>query len=492
MLFPSESSLNRPVSLLLVQESASTVSLIRSALNSSESVFIVRAVSSLAAARAWLDENTPDLVIADLMLPDGRGTVLQNSANFPIILTADAGNEFEVVDAIKAGAFDYLLKTPESLANISKVIYRALRQWGYIVRQRLTEEALRESEERFRSIFQTAAAGLVVISPFKNIMQVNPSFCDFTGYTEGELLSRSILDITHPGDMEKVGSMYEDLFSFRADSIDCERRYLRKDGSVVWGHVSTACIVGGDSRPAYAIALVQDISLRKALEEKLLQANRELDAFVHTVSHDLRSPLTPIIGYMQFIQEQYSEELPLPVIDMLQEVLHQGERMHLMLEDLLALSTVGKVELPPDPVSGDEMLKDVLLGFSAEINGDGVMVISSQLPDIFISKTLYLQILDNLVGNALQYAGGKPVEISGERKGSVVRLSVRDHGTGVPDEEKERIFDLFYRGSTGRKRSGTGIGLATVQKIARLYNGKAWVEDAPGGGSIFNVELHDV
>ena len=129
--------------------------------------------------------------------------------------------------------------------------------------------------------------------------------------------------------------MYDDLFSLKSRSVDCERRYLRKDGTVVWGHVSVACILGGDGRPAYAIALVQDISRRKALEEQLLQANRELDAFVHTVSHDLRSPLTPIIGYVQFIQDQYSAELPPAVNDMLAEVLSQGERMHLMLEDLL-------------------------------------------------------------------------------------------------------------------------------------------------------------
>jgi signal transduction histidine kinase len=237
---------------------------------------------------------------------------------------------------------------------------------------------------------------------------------------------------------------------------------------------------------------VQDISRRKALEEQLLQANRELDAFVHTVSHDLRSPLTPIIGYVQFIREQYSSELPPAVNDMLGEVLSQGERMYLMLEDLLTLATVGRVDSPSVPVSGDEVLKDILLRFPAGPGSDSGVVSTSALPDLLISKTLYRQLLDNLVGNALQYAGGKPVEVSGERKGPVVRLAVRDYGHGIPDEEKAQIFELFFRGSTGRKCSGTGIGLATVQKIARIHNGSAWVEDAPGGGSIFIVELKGV
>lgn len=493
---PPSGNIYRQVSLLLVQSATDMTALVRDSLARVEVPFSIHAVTSLAAARGWLDENTPDLVIADLHLPDGRGTSLlpfdKSSAYFPIIFTVDSGHEVEVVAAIKAGAMDYILKTPEALAKISKVIERALRQWGYVVRQRLTEDALRESEERFRSIFQTAAAGMVVISPYKNILQVNPAFCKFTGYSEEELLAGNMLDLACPDDRSALLSMYNSLFSLQTRSIDCERCFIRKDGSTVWGHVSVACILGGDGRPAYAIALVQDISRRKALEEELLQANKELDAFVHTVSHDLRSPLTPIIGYAQFIQDEYAAELPPAVTDMLAEILSQGERMHQMLEDLLALATVGRVEPPTQSVCGDEVLQEVLLHFSAGQPGDTEVEVTAPLPDVLMPKTLYLQILDNLVGNALHYAAGKPVEVYGERKGAVVRVCVRDHGPGVPDEEKQKIFNLFSRGSTGKKLTGTGIGLAIVQKIARRHNGSAWVEDAPGGGSIFVVELKGV
>lgn len=496
MRFASAGSIYRQISLLLVQESAETTGLISAALDKAEGVFALHCVTTLAAASRWLDENTPDLVIADLYLPDGRGTMLlpfdKSSAYFPIIFTVDPGKEGEVVNAIKAGAMDYILKAPESLAKIVKVIERALRQWGYVVRQRLTEDALRESEERFRSIFQTAAAGIVVISLHKSILQVNPAFCTFTGYSEEELLSSSLLDITPPDDSERISAMYEDLFSLKLRSADCERRFLRKDGSLVWGHVSVSCIVGGDGCPAYAIALVQDISRRKVLEEQLLQANRELDAFVHTVSHDLRSPLTPIIGYSQFLLDQHAADLPFTVSEMLRDILSQGERMHLMLEDLLMLATVGRVDPPSLPVSGDEVLKEILPGLLPGQPDEECLVRSSGLPEMLISKTLYFQVLENLVGNALHYAAGKPVEVSGERRGTVVRLSVRDHGPGIPDEEKMQIFELFRRGSTGSKLSGTGIGLAIVQKIARIHNGSAWVEDAPGGGSIFIVELKGV
>jgi PAS domain S-box-containing protein len=328
---------------------------------------------------------------------------------------------------------------------------------------------------------------MVVISQFNTIIQVNRAFCTFTGYDEDELLNRSIIELTLPEDRDRIRSMYEELFSMTTSAIDCERRYLRKDGTPVWGHVSVACIVGSDNLPTCCIAMVQDISLRKSLEEKLLLANRELDAFVHTVSHDLRSPLTPIIGYLELILDQHTAELPPQVAEMLQEVHKQSERMSDMLEDLLVLATVGSVEPPLSPVRGDEVLQDVLLRYSSP----DVSIKAAALPDALMSKTLYLQILDNLVGNAIRYAGGNTVEVSGERQGGTIRLSVRDYGPGVPQHEKERIFELFYRGATGRHIAGTGIGLATVQKIARLHNGRAWVEDATGGGSIFRVEFAD-
>lgn len=483
------------IKILLVYSSADTAESVKAALVNTGAEYSMDMATSISEARSWLDENTPDLVIADLILPDGRGTFLlppdKRNSHFPVLFTVDPDYEVEVVSAIRSGAMDYILNTSTAIAGIPKVVERALRQWGYIVRQRLTEDALRDSEERFRSFFQTAAAGMVVISTYNNIVQVNPAFCTFSGYREEELLGRCMLDVTHPDDRDRVTSMYDDLFSLRTRSIDCERRYLRKDGVIVWGHVSVACVVGSDSRPAFAIALVQDISLRKALEEQLLKTNRELDAFVHTVSHDLRSPLTPIISYVQLILEKHEHELPETVTEMLLEVYKQGERMHRMLEDLLALATVGKMELPSEPVSGEEVLRDIMMRCTSEPHMN-TAIICEGIPDMMLPKTLYLQILDNLVGNALQYAPGKPVEITGQRSGSTVRLMVRDYGAGVPDDEKAQIFGIFNRGTAGKEVPGTGIGLATVQKIAKKYDGTAWVEDAPGGGSIFNVELKGV
>jgi signal transduction histidine kinase len=105
-----------------------------------------------------------------------------------------------------------------------------------------------------------------------------------------------------------------------------------------------------------------------------------------------------------------------------------------------------------------------------------------------------VQIFDNLIVNALKYGceRGETIEVGGERNGEKVSLYVRDHGPGIPIDEQGRIFEVFCRGVAGKDKQGTGIGLATVQKIASLFDGRAWVEDTPGGGSTFWVDIVDV
>jgi len=356
------------------------------------------------------------------------------------------------------------------------------------------EEALRASEERFRSVFHTAAAGMVLMRPDGRILQANPAFVRFTGFAEEELLQRTIADVTHPEDRERTLEYYRNLAAGKDETVHYEKRYLTRDGRTVWGHASVACLLGRDDIPSYCIGLVQDITDRKRVEEELRESNRELDAFVHTVSHDLRSPLTPIIGYAGFLRDHCRDRLDGETDGILAEIEGQGKKMLALLEDLLCLARVGRLECPLEPTDTGEVLRMVLNDLTGGMPEAGAEVrIIGNLPPIRVPETLLLQIFLNLVGNAVHYAGnaGRPIEVGGERRHDRVRFFVRDHGSGIPEEERERIFDLFYRGSTGKHRKGTGIGLAIVQKIARLYRGSVWVEETPGGGATFRIEIID-
>jgi PAS domain S-box-containing protein len=243
----------------------------------------------------------------------------------------------------------------------------------------------------------------------------------------------------------------------------------------------------------HKLSVFRDITERKEAEEKLLESNRELDAFTYTVSHDLRTPLTPIIGFAEFLQEEYRECLDEKGMKILAEIQEQGERMLALMEDLLTLARVGKVERSSDPVDTAAVVTEVLELHSADINDKGVRTTLTALPPTRIPATLISQVFANLIGNALRYAVDVDprIEIGGDREGERLRFFVRDHGPGISAEEQTRIFDAFCRGSTAKAKKGTGIGLAIVRKTARLFGGRAWIEATPGGGSTFWVEFTD-
>jgi len=241
----------------------------------------------------------------------------------------------------------------------------------------------------------------------------------------------------------------------------------------------------------HKLSVFRDITERKEAEKRLHAANQELDAFVYTVSHDLRTPLTPIMGFAEFLKEEYGDRLDARGIDLLEEIEKQGEKMLALLEDLLALARVGRIEAPAKAVDVTEVVQQVLDEHSETINRDGVAVTLNKLPPLLVPETLLAQLFSNLIGNALRYAGGvgARIEIGGEPSDGRNLYYVRDHGPGIPPEERSLIFDLFFRGSTAKKMPGTGIGLATVRKIVRLYDGRVRVEETPGGGSTFVVEF---
>ncbi len=612
------------IHILLVEDFPLHIERISNALTVQDQRITLTVARTLAESRTRLQEFRPDLAIVDILLPDGSGIELlppvREEMTFPIVILTGQGDEKEAVEAIRAGALDYLVKSEASLADMPHIVDRALREWRHIAERRRAEETLRESEERFRSffhysaigmvimspegrflqsnpanslllgytekemlrlnvrdithpedrpkghevyellrsghrrsmeyqkrylrkdgtiiwghvtvagvydaqqklvyfvgqmqditerkqaeealrksearwrsVFTTAAAGLVIISHDGRILQTNQAMSSFLGYSEDELVNLTVEEVTHPEDRDRTSLHYGEIYAGQREAMHYEKRYLRKDGRSVWGHASVACVLDEGNEPLYCIGLVQDITERVQMEEEIRKANRELDDFVQMVSHDLRTPLTPIIGYTELLQVMYRDRLDEQAMEYLAEIGRQGQRMLRLLEDLLSLARTGYLPLPAEPVDSNQVVQEALGGLTSRLATAAMTVETGLLPCIRVPKTVLLQVFDNLIGNAIRYAGpGGAIEVEGERRGARVIFSVRDHGPGVPEEERNRIFDLFYRSSTWKEVEGTGVGLATVQKIARLYGGRAWMEETPGGGSTFRVEMVDV
>ncbi len=243
--------------------------------------------------------------------------------------------------------------------------------------------------------------------------------------------------------------------------------------------------------PTQKLAVFRDITRRKETEQRLQQANRELDAFVSTISHDLRSPLTPLIGYAELLRERFGVQLDQLGKECLDEIEITARKMKELLEDLLALAKVGQVKCPQKPINTTLVVEGITLELSKLIQEKQAKIEVGDLPKLRIPESLLADIFRNLMANALYYAADTDplLEVGGEQTTDKVCFWVRDHGPGIDQEERKLVFEAFKRGSSSDGKDGTGIGLATVAKIARLYCGNAWVEETPSGGATFKVEF---
>jgi len=243
--------------------------------------------------------------------------------------------------------------------------------------------------------------------------------------------------------------------------------------------------------PTHKLAVSRDITDRIVTRQQLQQTNRELDAFVSTVSHDLRSPLTPLIGFAELLEERYGEQLDDIGRECITEIKKTAAKMKDLLEDLLSLSRVGQMKSSDEPLDTTEIAEDILLEFADKVLERQAKVKIGRLPEIEMAEPLLADLFRNLLGNALKYAAQDDphIEITGQDLSDRIRLAVVDHGSGIAEEERETVFEPFKRGNSSQGFPGTGIGLATVAKIARVSGGHAWVEETPGGGATFIVDL---
>lgn len=255
----------------------------------------------------------------------------------------------------------------------------------------------------------------------------------------------------------------------------------------------SACHFQG--QPESKLGVCRDITERLAIRHRLQRVNRELDAFVSMVSHDLRSPLTPLIGFAELLRERYSGVLDDLGRESLQEICTTAEKMKDLLEDLLCLARVGQLPVPDQPVATARIVEDVLSELADQVEQCAAQVEVGFLPDVLIPESLLTDMYRNLLSNALKYGmscANSRIEVFGQAFAGRIELLVRDYGAGVVAAERGTIFEPFVRGHAAHKNSGTGIGLATVAKIAQVYRGTVWVEETPGGGATFVVQLPDV
>lgn len=379
-----------------------------------------------------------------------------------------------------------------------------------ISEQKKTEESLRDSEARFRSIFEYATVGMAIISLQGELMQSNPANSRILGFTQEELRKKPVTSFTHPADRVKTDLYYKELKAGQREYYDLDKRYIRKDGSIVWGHATGALVYDAHRKPIYIIAMLQDITERKQAEDKIrtlnreledrvaertreLQlSNRELEAFTYSVSHDLRAPLRAIDGFSEALLEDYSDKLDDEGRTYLRYLQEGSRDMNELIEGLLKLSRSTRGELLKERVDLSALVETVGGELRSADTEHRVTFQVARNMQVDADPRLLKVVIENLLGNAWKYSNQEEearIEVgTTERDGETV-FFVKDNGAGFDMTFADKLFLPFQRLHRADEFAGTGIGLATVERIVHRHGGRIWAESSAGEGACFYFTL---
>ena len=374
-----------------------------------------------------------------------------------------------------------------------------------ITDRKRAEIALRDSEERFRAIFEQAAVGIAKTALSGQFMRVNPGFCQIVRYAESELLQKNWQAITHPDDIEADREYVRSLLSGNIQTFSLEKRLVCKDEAVRWANVTVSAMRDAKGTPQYLICVIEDISQRKLVQEllqasldtqtryaqELTRSNAELEQFSYVASHDLQAPLSTIAGYAQLLEKRCQNQLDAQGNKFIRNIVNSCGRMQALIDDLLEYSRVGRSEKPFDVIDCNLVFEDACANLQLAIRQDQASVTRGDLPRVRGDSFQLLQLFQNLIGNAIKYRSSEApmVRVSASRQGDSWVFSVQDNGIGIAEQYHPRIFQLFQRLHSQKQYSGTGIGLAICQRIVDRHGGRLWVESEPNRGSTFYFSI---
>jgi PAS domain S-box-containing protein len=362
-------------------------------------------------------------------------------------------------------------------------------------RQR-AEAALRESEARFRALFEAASDAIVVTDPRGpgRVLAANPAAGRLFGYTAEEFRALDREALLDPAD-PAVGALLAARDA--TGQAAAELTHRRKDGSRFMGELTMAVFLDGkgDRR---AVAVIRDITARKEAEAtlqetlaELRRSNRDLEQFAYVASHDLQEPLRMVAGFTQLLAKRYADQLDQSAKDFIGFAVDGAIRMQRLIQDLLAYSRVTTRGGNPAPTDADAAIQAALRNLHQALQETRAEVTYEELPTVHADATQLTQLFQNLVGNALKFRGAATprVRVTATPQDGTWVFAVQDNGIGIDPRYFDRIFAIFQRLHTADRYPGTGIGLALCQRIVERHGGRIWVESTPGQGATFYFTL---
>lgn len=458
-------------------------------------------------AACTIKSKAVDIAISDYKLPDGSGQEIISAAagSFPVIIMTSYGSEHLAVEMLKAGALDYIVKSPQTFSEMPHMVNRALREWGYINDRKKAREALIKNADNYLSLIETSGDLLARFDNEYKIIYISPSF---EKYLKINAAAAAGLSIRNAG-------LDPRLLVFLEDNIKSVFESQKKAETDLVLPVGTE-IKAFECRffPEFDISsniisvvcVMRDITARKKYEAELKKARDEAEAantaktlFLANMSHELRTPMNGIMGFTELLKMSDLGEEQKEFV----ELISLSSR-HLLeiINDILDFSKIetGKLKLTKKKFSiRDNITK--LFSFFDTINKNKELklkyLIDSKIENSYIGDSLRInQILSNLLSNAIKFTPGGEVAlaISEENRSesiSIVKIAVSDSGIGISPERIDEIFDPFHQleNSYTKKYAGIGLGLSIVKNLVSLLDGEIKVESRLNRGTSFILTL---
>jgi len=372
------------------------------------------------------------------------------------------------------------------------------------------QRALRDSEARYRDVVESVNEVIFQTDTLGRLSFLNSAWPKISGFGIAESLGAPLVEFLHPDDRSKFQRRLAHLLSSPGSHLEAELRLRTAGGEIRWIEATTRPVTGPDGEVTGINGSLDDISTRKIAEltlkninhelenrvqlrtAELEASNRELEAFSYSVSHDLRAPLRAIDGFAHVLEEDYRDRLDQLALQYLQRIRAASHRMANLIDDLLELARLTRQTLRKEAVDLSEMAAQIVDELRAEA--------PERRTDLEVTAGLVVQadrvlirvVLENLLRNAWKFSAERDVaklRFYAERRDEQLAYCIADNGTGFDMNHAGKLFQPFQRLHRHSQYEGSGIGLATVQRIIQRHGGRVWAESAPGDGARFYFTL---
>ena len=499
--------MNKVIHILHLEDNKNDIEIIQSMLKNNGVNYELIAVENSEDFRTKLEKYNFDLILADYTLPSFDGMkalkiAKQIKPETPFIFVSGTIGEERAVEALVQGAVDYVFKG--NLKTLAPAVRRALKEVEERSKRNEAEEALKESEKKYRTLVESTSDYIFGLDYNYRFTAVNTSFCKSIGKEEAQLLGKNIDDLNFDEDFKnRWRELCDKVMKSGKETYSESNSFITNEYDKTF-EIFLHPIINREGRVTGIRGVCRDISVRKKTELELIRAKEKAEElnelrsnFLANMSHELRTPMNSILGFAELIPEISDK----PEIRNFANFIHRsGRRLMETLNLILDLTKIetGMLQIVYAPVDVIELINDIVKYFKplAEDKGIKLNVVFKQneITAILERQMLY-EIVHNLVNNAIKFTDSGEVRVEADFESSVegdyLNIRVSDTGIGIPENKRTLIFDEFRQVSEGIHRSfeGTGLGLSITKKFVEKMFGTITVDSKLGKGTTFYLQL---